>query len=319
MLRPAKAMGEAELLPPLLAALLALAKPLAVRGSGGPPFAKGDGLLMDTECEWQTDASAQHVIGLGLAGGPGSPAQASAAACESWCCSTTHMKMVPSTSGAPWQFTEDATGDKPRQCNIWQWKEAPANDAWQKGCWVGGPEFVIGSINPACPACGKGASTDTTWVGAETCLDPGGSAWGTTVLLALGLGGALYVGGGAAWGSTQGRAGRGGRLGPLSAHPHSSRWLEVAGLAADGVAFARGGRGRRGGVGGGSLERKQQLLGRAAKRGKGGQGGEKKRKKKGSRGAGDGGGRERVSDMPDGDGDGSAQGRAPGKWVHVPT
>ena len=124
-------------LPRALLAALAMATPLAVRGSGGAPFAKGDGLLMDTECEWQTDASAQHVIGLGLAGGPGSPAQASAAACERWCCSTTHMKMTPSTNGAPWKFTEDATGDKPRQCNIWQWKEAPANDAWQKGCWVG--------------------------------------------------------------------------------------------------------------------------------------------------------------------------------------
>jgi hypothetical protein len=46
------------------------------------------------------------------------------------------------------------------------------------------------------------------------------------------------------------------RLGPLSPHPHAALWLEIAGLAADGLAFARGG----GGGGGRGNARKQQLL-----------------------------------------------------------
>ena len=37
-----------------------------------PPFAAGGALLLPgNECEWQTDQSAQHIIGLGLAGGAG--------------------------------------------------------------------------------------------------------------------------------------------------------------------------------------------------------------------------------------------------------
>ena len=62
-----------------------------------PPYAKGATLRLKTQCKWQSDESAEHVIGLGLAEGPGSPPQASIEACEKWCCETSHMKYVKGT------------------------------------------------------------------------------------------------------------------------------------------------------------------------------------------------------------------------------
>jgi hypothetical protein len=158
------------------------AVPLGCQAQGlpaGPPFASGAALRVPTACEWATDISGHHPIGPGLAGGADSPAQASAAACEKWCCETSHMKTVDHKPGdAPWKFTEEPGGEVARQCEFWAWKEAPANDAWTKGCWVAGADFVPGEVNPPCPACGKGNAVDPTWLGAQKCLDPGVSACG---------------------------------------------------------------------------------------------------------------------------------------------
>lgn len=150
-----------------------LGSPAALVGQQGPPFGSGSSKLMHTACKWRTDVSGHHPIGPGLAGGTDSPAQTSAAACEKWCCETSHMKTVSPKQGlAPWKFTEEAGGDTPRQCEFWAWKEAPANDAWTKGCWVAAGDFVPGEVNPPCPACGKGNGVDSTWIGAQKCLDP---------------------------------------------------------------------------------------------------------------------------------------------------
>ena len=67
----------------------------------------------------------------------------------------------------------------------------------------------------------------------------------------------IYTVGGTVYGSTGSSGGR--TLGPLSAHPHAGLWLEVGGLTADGLAFARGSGKNSGGTG---YQRKQnQLLG----------------------------------------------------------
>ena len=161
----------------LLLLVIGPAVPLGCQAQGLPaglPFASGAALRMPTACEWATDISGHHPIGPGLAGGADSPAQASAAACEKWCCETSHMKTVDHKPGdAPWKFTEEPGGEVARQCEFWAWKEAPANDAWTKGCWVAGADFVPGEVNPPCPACGKGNAVDPTWLGAQKCLDPG--------------------------------------------------------------------------------------------------------------------------------------------------
>eukprot|EP01043_Picozoa_sp_COSAG02_P061968 COSAG02_NODE_8438_length_2570_cov_1.562930_3_plen_232_part_00 len=78
----------------------------------------------------------------------------------------------PKPGDAAWKFTEEAGGSTPRQCDFWAWKEAPANDAWTKGCWVAAADYVPGQINPPCPGCGKGNGADGTWIGASKCLDP---------------------------------------------------------------------------------------------------------------------------------------------------
>jgi hypothetical protein len=99
--------------------LLLLLPPTALAQlPAGPPFADGAAQLMGGKsCEWQTDVSGHHPIGPGLAGGVDSLAQASATACEKWCCDTSHMKTVKATPpNAPWKFTEEAAGEVPRQC-----------------------------------------------------------------------------------------------------------------------------------------------------------------------------------------------------------
>ena len=77
---------------------------------------------------------------------------------------------------------------------------------------------------------------------------PCASALGSGLAAFIVVGLALYVGGGTLLGAKSGR-GSG-----LRAHPHYGHWQEVAALVFDGVAFAKGGRQRRGyaGVGGGS-------------------------------------------------------------------
>ena len=201
----------------MLPLLLLLPATLLAQTPAGPPFAPGAALLMPgSACHWQTDISAHHPIGPGLAGGVDSPAQASATACEKWCCDTSHMKSVKSTPpNAAWKFTEEAGGDVARQCDLWAWKEDPGADTWLKGCWVAAADYVPGEVNPPCPGCGKGFGADPSWLGAHKCLDPGGSAWGVSFLLFLGIGGAMYVGGGAAYGSKTCGWRSGGRLGPL--------------------------------------------------------------------------------------------------------
>lgn len=144
----------------------------------------------------------------------------------------------------------------------------------------------------------------------------------------------IYIVGGTVYGSKL-RGSSGGRnLGPLSAHPHAGLWLEIGGLTADGLAFARGG-GRSSGTG---YQRKQnQLLGgggskmRQKQRSQGGKVGKQgidhlrgKQKRNAS-------GKERASEAaisppedvpalaaPAGASLGRANGKG-GSWVHVPS
>ena len=161
----------------------------------------------------------------------------------------------------------------------------------------------------------------------------------------------IYVGGGTAYGSKTGGGARGGgggrgQLGPLSAHPHASLWLEIAGLVADGVAFTRGGGGRPRrhagrraleGQGQGPEDLDRKLLGgtRASSAGGGSSSGGKKerskekqqkKKKKSEKKAGS------TGSVGKSDGAGTTVGSAPGtpaaqaapvakgkgSWVHVP-
>jgi hypothetical protein len=230
--------------------LLAVGVHLAmVSSTPQPPYSDGvTSQMTHKACEWGEDASAQHMIGLGLAGGVDSPAQASPEACEKWCCETTHMKTVASTTGTAWQFTEVSGGAAARNCDIWQWKHNPTGPTWQRGCWVAGPKFVIGQLGACGGGCGKGTSKDTSWMGAQHCLDPGGSSGTGWLLVGIILGGgALYVSGGMALGRLNGRRG------PLiHAHPHVRHWLELGALCRDGVAYVRE---SRGGAGAGSQAR----------------------------------------------------------------
>ena len=78
-------------------------------------------------------------------------------------------------------------------------------------------------------------------IAAEPCLPPAchwskptsGIAWGGTLLLVLGIGGALYVAGGVFL--NRPRAG----VARLALHPHSGLWRSLGDMVADGVAFSR--------------------------------------------------------------------------------
>ena len=64
--------------------------------------------------------------------------------------------------------------------------------------------------------------------------------WGLPFLLVVGLGGAVYFGGG----YLHGKRTRGAR--GVQALPHAQHWLALHGLVSDGLALVRGGRGGRG-------------------------------------------------------------------------
>eukprot|EP01043_Picozoa_sp_COSAG02_P017296 COSAG02_NODE_781_length_17261_cov_433.056054_14_plen_311_part_00 len=85
--------------------------------------------------------------------------------------------------------------------------------------------------------------------------------WQLNIILMGTLG--LYVGGGVAVGKQQGRdSGGGGRskLGPVSSHPHASRWFELWSLVADGLAFTLA---RARGRGTAAVNARAPLLGRS--------------------------------------------------------
>jgi hypothetical protein len=175
------------------------------------------------------------------------------------------------------------------------------------------------------------------------------ASWGWAFVLALGLGGGLYLGGGvvAGWKLMGGGGeGSGGRQRPrgLSDHPHHRAMLELAALVKDGLVFSRqrlrggggggggesgsGGRGSgKGKDAGGSLLQEEQSLSPSATR--------KKKEKKattpigshadaGGGGSGSGGGgNERpgaaaATDSTAAAAVGTAAGGG-GRWVHVPT
>ena len=89
-------------------------------------------------------------------------------------------------------------------------------------------------------------------------------AGGWTIVAVLLLGGSAYLGGGTMIGKRTGGAGQG-----LTTHPHHPRWVALAALVSDGVAFARvGGRERPGGyrqLGGGSAGRLSEESGGKSK------------------------------------------------------
>ena len=63
------------------------------------------------------------------------------------------------------------------------------------------------------------------WIGAQGCSRP--STFGAAFLAFFAITTIVYCGGGALYGKKTGRGGRSGALGPLlSAHPHSSLWLQ---------------------------------------------------------------------------------------------
>lgn len=69
------------------------------------------------------------------------------------------------------------------------------------------------------------------------------SRWGWVLACGIIVAGTIYAVGGVAYGERI-TGGGGSGTSKLAAHPHYTRWIEIAGLCSDGVAFARGG-GRR--------------------------------------------------------------------------
>ena len=134
----------------------------------------------------------------------------------------------------------------------------------------------------------------------------------------------IYTVGGTVYGSKV-RGSSGGRgLGPLSAHPHAGLWLEVGGLTADGLAFARGSGKSSGGTG---YQRKQnQLLGgrdskmRQKQRNQGGKAGKQGIDKPQRKQKSNATGKERASEAGAPAGASLAKGNGKGgSWVHVPS
>jgi hypothetical protein len=84
------------------------------------------------------------------------------------------------------------------------------------------------------------ACTGSMVIGKPVLAPPASLGWAFIVAVTLGT--AAYVGGGIAVGKRSAAAAPspGGSLGTLRLHPHFPRWLEIHGLVADGLIFARG-------------------------------------------------------------------------------
>ena len=112
----------------------------------------------------------------------------------------------------------------------------------------------VADCNPSATGCVAHDPAQGHMKGVTVRYRCGAAAWGLSFLLALGIGGGAYAGGGVAFAQrVQGRRPAGPDLqAALATHPHCARWMMVKGLASDGLAFARGEGGRRGDPGGGS-------------------------------------------------------------------
>jgi hypothetical protein len=94
------------------------------------------------------------------------------------------------------------------------------------------PEWVPG-------ANGKATCTCTAWQPCFCRRRSLASRWGAAFLVLAAAASVLYAGGGFALGRSQGRRAAAGPAGALAVHPHFAQWCTLAGLARDGVAYAR--------------------------------------------------------------------------------
>jgi hypothetical protein len=123
------------------------------------------------------------------------------------------------TNGAGAMATEEACCQYCRKIStavIYKWESTGGHNCWCSN--------VKGGITAQGPGTNRRAGS----FAAAEC------AWGWTVVIALAMGAALYVGGGVGFAVKTRGAAPG-----ISAHPHVPAWQEVAGLVKDGVLFAQ--------------------------------------------------------------------------------
>jgi len=177
---------------------------------------------------------AAEIAATGLPAAVVKGANDSPQACERVCCQARLITDAPAAAQAPAQSGP---------CGMWQWTEGSGTG---DGCWLG---LDNTKRTPPLPQVGTGSET---WVGGSGNLGKSTTNWGWTLILLLGAAAGCYVGGGVQLGR------RGGSMGGIAAHPHYRRWLELSGMAVDGIRYSTGGAllppggGTRGGSGSGA-------------------------------------------------------------------
>ena len=181
------------------------------------------------------DYSAAAIAATGLPEAVVKAADTSPQACELVCCEALVITDAPAAAQAPPQ-----TGP----CGVWQ----HGGGTGASGCWLGldntqrkpplpevpeksGHVWAGGAGKRCRIASAANAEQVPSQLPADTQLCS--ANWGIYVLVLAAVAGTLYLGGGVAAGSRQGR-GTG-----MTAHPHFKLWQELYGLALDGVEFAR--------------------------------------------------------------------------------
>lgn len=182
-------------------------------------------LAGSSECLWSEPLTGLDIQCMGLGAAP--LGRGTQAECEAYCCD--HRVGNPASATMK---TEDgvSTGE---YCGVWQWmppSQMP-DSTYKWSCFVGGSEKQYTCGNS------QGKLAHVTWSGGRKCRGLAPDNWGTTFVVIVGLGAALYVGGG----SVIGARAYGGST-SLRAHPHYRRWTEIQGLCADGLAFVHNGR-----------------------------------------------------------------------------
>lgn len=181
-------------------------------------------------CDWDKDATNSATFAGLSHPGAWTPAEIAASglpepvikaadsdpkACELVCCQALLITDAPAAAQAPAQTAP---------CDIWQ----HGGGTGAGGCWLG---IDNTKRQPPLPIVTRGSGH---WTGGTGRLAKS-SNWGWSFLAIVFLGAGVYVGGGVAVGVRPAA----GRARTLPAHPHYSGWLQIYGMAIDGVRLTR--------------------------------------------------------------------------------